>query len=173
MEKPEKIEQFLLTSLIEDLDIDLKRLDSSDFEESKTATCTPKSFFPESETLNKAIDDTPYISYCSSPILKEEVLLSLENQKTTLVLQGKVRNLKPNELSLVLFELQGIIPTLMKDKNGNYFCNDLFKSCKPNQRIAIMKEVSALKLTHSPYRSVKISLRYPAINSVLIQFRPL
>ena len=29
----------------------------------------------------------------------------------------------------------------MKDKNGNYFCSDLFEVCDQSQRIKILKEI--------------------------------
>ena len=49
----------------------------------------------------------------------------------------------PNEtLSQIIKEMNGSFSLIIKNKNGNYFCSDLLKSCDQNQRIIILKELS-------------------------------
>jgi hypothetical protein len=49
----------------------------------------------------------------------------------------------PNEtLSQIIKEMNRSFSLIIKNKNGNYFCSDLIKSCDQNQRIIILKELS-------------------------------
>jgi phosphoribosylformylglycinamidine (FGAM) synthase-like amidotransferase family enzyme len=41
----------------------------------------------------------------------------------------------------IIKEMTGIYSKIIKNKNGNYFCSDLFKVCDKNQRIIILKEI--------------------------------
>ena len=45
-------------------------------------------------------------------------------------------------LDLIIKEMSGTFSFIIKNKNGNYFCSDLFKSCDEKQRIVILKEIS-------------------------------
>ena len=46
------------------------------------------------------------------------------------------------EIDNIINELSGNYRDLIKDKNGNYFCSDLFKICNQKQRIKILKELT-------------------------------
>ena len=45
-------------------------------------------------------------------------------------------------IDIIIKEMSGTFSTNIKNKNGNYFCSDLFKVCDTNQRITILKELS-------------------------------
>jgi pumilio RNA-binding family len=46
------------------------------------------------------------------------------------------------DIDNIINELSGNYRDLIKDKNGNYFCSDLFKICNQEQRIKILKELT-------------------------------
>ena len=45
------------------------------------------------------------------------------------------------EIANFIKEIKGSFSQIMKDKNGNYLCSDLFKSCTTSQRIEILQEI--------------------------------
>lgn len=143
MKKKENIERFLLKSLIADLDVGQEQLEFEGIEEAKTTTCTPKSLFNDNTDPLKEDNLISTISFFPScPITYEEIVNALNNQRSTLLIQTRVRNLNAANLSLLLIELEGKLTFLMKDKNGNYLCSDIFKVCTVAQRLSIIKEVS-------------------------------
>ena len=44
-------------------------------------------------------------------------------------------------LNNIIKGMNGYYSTIIKNKNGNYFCKDLFKLCNKEQRIEILKEI--------------------------------
>jgi hypothetical protein len=45
-------------------------------------------------------------------------------------------------INTIIKELAGDFSQIIKNKNGNYFCSDLFKVCDKKQRISILKEIT-------------------------------
>ena len=62
-------------------------------------------------------------------------------KKTAIFLQGSIRGMSSEEISQFITQIQGHFALLMNDKNGNYLCSDLFKSCTPIQRIKVIQEI--------------------------------
>ena len=48
---------------------------------------------------------------------------------------------KDEMIESIVNELKGEYRNIISDKNGNYFCNDLFRICNQEQRIKILKEL--------------------------------
>ena len=44
-------------------------------------------------------------------------------------------------LNNIINEMSGTYNVIIKNKNGNFFCSDLFKVCGKNQIIIIVKEI--------------------------------
>ena len=75
-------------------------------------------------------------------LTKKVIISCLRNRKTAFMLQ-KVLNEAPKEqIDNIVKELKGNYWELIREKNGNYFCSDLFKICDQNQRIFILKELT-------------------------------
>lgn len=51
-------------------------------------------------------------------------------------------NASKEAIDTILEELNGTFRSIIKNKNGNYFCSDLLKVCNKDQRIKILKELS-------------------------------
>jgi hypothetical protein len=77
------------------------------------------------------------ISYSKSTILS-----AFHNQRNTIILQKSLNDINKDTKNTIIKELSGTFSKIIKNKNGNYFCNDLFKVCDKNQRITILKEIS-------------------------------
>ena len=75
-------------------------------------------------------------------LTQKAILNSFNNQRTTKILQKVLFEATKEEIDNVVNELCGKYRQIYKDKNGNYFCSDLFKVCNQNQRIKILKELS-------------------------------
>ena len=73
---------------------------------------------------------------------RQNIINALMDQNKTIYLQRKLRTISKNEIDYIIGQLQGIFREIMKDKNGNYFCSDLFKECDQEQRIKILNELS-------------------------------
>ena len=76
-------------------------------------------------------------------LTKKTILNSFNNQKMTLILQNALMEAKKEEIDNIVNELSGIYRQIIKDKNGNYFCSDLFKVINQEQRIKILNELSS------------------------------
>ena len=72
---------------------------------------------------------------------KKDILNALTNQKSSIFLQGTIREMNPIEIANFIKAITGNFTMVMNDKNGNYLCSDLFKVCSPYQRITILKEI--------------------------------
>ena len=66
---------------------------------------------------------------------------SLIDQNQTIYLQKQIRIISKETIDYIIGQLQGIFREIMKNKNGNYFCKDLFKECDQEQRIKILTEI--------------------------------
>ena len=76
------------------------------------------------------------------PFSRDYILASFHDQKSTIFLQRIIMGANLETINNILSELKGIFRKIIKDKNGNYFCSDLFKVCGQNQRIQILEEIS-------------------------------
>lgn len=76
------------------------------------------------------------------PLTKRAILSALSDKKTALMIQNILLVSNKETTDTIINELRGNYRNLIKDKNGNYFCSDLFKICDQNQRIKILKELS-------------------------------
>ena len=74
-------------------------------------------------------------------LTKKAILTSLKNQKTTIILQKIIMEAKDEMIESIVNELKGEYRNIISDKNGNYFCNDLFRICNQEQRIKILSEL--------------------------------
>ena len=91
------------------------------------------------KTVNNAIPIPPQFLQMFS---RENILTTLLDQKQTIYLQKHLRTIDKEIIDYIIAQLQGLFREIMKDKNGNYFCSDLFKECDQEQRIKILKELS-------------------------------
>ena len=73
---------------------------------------------------------------------RQNIIDALIDQNRTIYLQKQLRIISKETIDYIIGQLQGIFREIMKDKNGNYFCSDLFKECDQEQRIKILKELS-------------------------------
>ena len=72
---------------------------------------------------------------------KTTILSAFHNQINTRILQKSLCDISKETKNTIIKELSGKFSKIIKNKNGNYFCNDLFKVCDKNQRITILKEI--------------------------------
>ena len=141
----QNFENYLLKSLIQDIDT------NNGFSNSKNFSEFEKKFNNSSNSLRDSLTDSSSGSdqdtLAMSPesnnlsFTHQEILISLSNQKNAIHLQSTIREMNPFEISNFIKAIQGDIPNIMMDKNGNYLCSDLFKVCTPFQRISILKQI--------------------------------
>ena len=86
------------------------------------------------------------INYISPEIIqifsRENLLNAMLGTNQTIYLQKLLNGIGKNNIDYIIVQLHGIFREIMKDKNGNYFCSDLFKECDQEQRIKILNELS-------------------------------
>ena len=75
-------------------------------------------------------------------LTKKAILSCLNNQNTTKILQKVLMESSNETIDIIVKELRGSYRDINKDKNGNYFCSDLFKVCQQSQRITILTELT-------------------------------
>jgi hypothetical protein len=75
-------------------------------------------------------------------ITKAYIISSFNDQQQTIFLQRFLMGASKEDIETIVKELLGTFRHIIKDKNGNYFCTDLFKVCEQNQRIMILEELS-------------------------------
>ena len=68
---------------------------------------------------------------------------AFNSQRSTIILQKGLKEASKETINRIIKELSGSFRDIIKNKNGNYFCSDLFKVCDKNQRIIILKEISS------------------------------
>ena len=104
-------------------------------------------FGKTSITEKKEVENS---STCSSeknpetdvPLTKKAILSCLNAQSTAKMLQKILMETSKDIVAIIVKELSGTYRDIIKDKNGNYFCNDLFRICEQSQRIMILKELT-------------------------------
>ena len=72
---------------------------------------------------------------------KQNILNAFGDQNNTIFLQKQLRTITEKEIDYIINQLKGTFRDIIKDKNGNYFSNDLFKECNQEQRMEILKEL--------------------------------
>ena len=73
---------------------------------------------------------------------KSTILSAFHSQRNTIILQTSLSEINKDTINFIVQELSGTFSKIIKNKNGNYFCTDLFKLCDKEQRILILKEIS-------------------------------
>lgn len=139
-------ESLLLKSLIEDLDTSNGVPNSKDFSEFEKNFNNSSASFKDSFTDSSSrsgMDTSSSLSPKSQPLIytKKDIFSALTNQKSSIFLQGIIREMNSFEISHFIKEITGHFSQVMNDKNGNYLCSDLFKVCTPLQRIGILREI--------------------------------
>jgi hypothetical protein len=143
-----------LGGLIKDIDKDLspRELDFYSKDETTYKTSSEQklsldsiySFTSLSSFFSPFSEDNKFSSINKfSPLsfTKSSILSAFNNQRSTLILQKCIANIKTEELNDIIKEMEGTFSEIIKNKNGNYFCSDLLKVCDKNQRIIILKEI--------------------------------
>ena len=74
---------------------------------------------------------------------KNNILTAFNSQKSTKILQKCLSGASKEIIDKILEELSGNFRTIIRNKNGNYFCTDLLKVCNKEQRLKILKELSS------------------------------
>jgi len=85
----------------------------------------------------------PRPMFSNIQINAKAILNSLNDQKTTIILQKILIESDNEQIKNIVEELRGKYRQLILDKNGNFFCKDLFKICDQKERIEILKELSS------------------------------
>ena len=70
------------------------------------------------------------------------ILSAFNNEKSTIILLKSLMEAPKEVLNNIIKDMTGYFSSIINDKNGNYFCIDLFKVCDKNQRIKILNEIS-------------------------------
>ena len=130
----------------------LKDFQKSEEENSLSSNIEPnnfisgKSIFNENKEGQKCSLSNPE-SYPNSqiPLTKKAILSCLNNQSTAKILQKILMESSKETIDIIVKELRGIYRDIIKDKNGNYFCSDLFRICEQKQRIIILTELTKYK----------------------------
>ena len=146
-----------LGALIKDIDQEINP-DSLDLESKDTYQISSEqklsldsiysfnSFNSLSTIIPKSID-TKISLYTSNnqnlyPFCKNRILSSFNSQPESLYLQKMLMITNKENYDIIINELNNCFSQIIKDKNGNYFCSDLFKLCNYEQRLKILKEIS-------------------------------
>ena len=74
-------------------------------------------------------------------VTKDNIFIYLRDQTSTITLQREVMGADEKELDYLINEFKGLFRKIIKNKNGNYLCSDLFKACSQEQRIKILTEL--------------------------------
>lgn len=89
------------------------------------------------------LEDLQSINECKEKFKnKKTIMNAFKSQKMTISLQ-KILKTSPNNITeKIVLLLSGSFSYIMKNKNGNYFCRDLFRIIKKEQRIKILIEIN-------------------------------
>ena len=149
-------EKYCLGGLMKDID---KELSPRDFDFDSKDETSYKTLGEQKLSLDSLYSFTPTKSLFSPNIEKnyiqneskdnenspqltiKEILSSFNSQKTTILLQKSLIGVSKVVLNNIIKEIKGYYSCIIKNKNGNYFCRDLFKLCNEEQRIEILKEI--------------------------------
>ena len=86
---------------------------------------------------------SPALELCNPSYFSiNNILMTFKDQKLTKELQKNLLYATQETINNILKELSGSFRTIIKNKNGNYFCTDLLKVCNKEQRLIILKELS-------------------------------
>ena len=142
-----------LGGLLKDIDKELspRELDFDSKDETSYKTSVEQklsldsiySFTSKSSLFCSFSEDNKFSSpnkYCYS-FNKSAILSAFHNQRNTIILQKSLSEINKDTINTIVQELSGTYSKIIKNKNGNYFCTDLFKLCDKNQRISILKEI--------------------------------
>ena len=99
-------------------------------------------FTPSIEKSNFNSEDVKIKTGNPFSFSKKTILSSFTSQKTTIILQKSLNNASKETLDNIIDEMSGCYSSIIRNKNGNYFCSDLFKVCDKSQRIKVLKELS-------------------------------
>ena len=121
------------------LDINAPMFNPNVDSKSQPSTQVPKMLnYPKVSEAFQMLQNTQSTNF---QLTKKAILTSLKNQKTTIILQKIIMEAKSDVIESIVNELKGEYRRIMNDKNGNYFCTDLFKICNQKQRIQILQEL--------------------------------
>ena len=148
---PERCLGGLIKDIDKDLsprDFDFESKDETDYKtssEKKLSLDSIYSFHSHSSFYSPFSEDNKFSSQNKFSILsftKSSILSSFNNQRSTIILQKALMETSKDKINEIIKEMAGNYSEIIKNKNGNYFCTDLFKVCDQAQRISILKEIS-------------------------------
>ena len=128
-------------------DFDFDSKDETDYKtssEKKLSLDSIYSFTSSTSFFSPLSEDNKFSSQNKfSPVVfnKSTILSAFNNQRNTIILQKSLMEASKETIDNIIKEMTGIYSKIIKNKNGNYFCSDLFKVCDKNQRIIILKEI--------------------------------
>ena len=96
-------------------------------------------YFPYSEDNKFSLQN----KFSPLSFTKSSILSAFKNQRSTIILQKSLMDISKDKIKEIIKELTGTYSEIIKNKNGNYFCTDLFKVCDQPQRISVLKEISS------------------------------
>ena len=103
----------------------------------------PTIFSPNLEKCNvDAPQKKPKKEEQLPPFSKEKIFSAFKSQKSTKLLQKSLQGISKETVDTIIQNLSGKFRTIIKSRNGNYFCSDLLKVCNKSQIIQILKELS-------------------------------
>ena len=82
---------------------------------------------------------------------QKNILAAFNNQKTTKQLQKSLSEEPKETIDLIIKELKGNFRNVIKNRNGNYFCSDLFKVCPIQHLIELSSSEEEYKLLLSSF----------------------
>ena len=135
---PETMEKILLGNLIDEISLN----NESNNIKSPISFSKFKLLFENSKTNETSNLNMNNNNISSKNIYsKKEIFSYLSNQKSGIIFQSKIREMSDFEIEKLIEELENSFSECMMDRNGNYFCNDLFKICNSKERILILNEI--------------------------------
>jgi len=138
-------ERYCLGGLMKDLDKEINPLDIDFESKDETAYKTSSENKLSYDSIYSSASNSSFFSSQSKrlelTLKKGDILSAFNNQKNTLLLQKCLSETNKDLLNNIINEMSGTFSEIIKNKNGNYFCSDLFKVCDKNQRIIILKEI--------------------------------
>lgn len=144
------------TTIYEETDEEKKEEDQKKNKESYKYNPQEKNiFFPNKIDYNKMplffgdnkpkpiIQNIPLNPDPLKAITRKYILSCFCDQESTKFLQNWINSSCPKEYIVkIVKELTGSYSNIIKNKNGNYFCCDLFKNCEQKERLLVLKELS-------------------------------
>ena len=147
---PERCLGGLIKDINEDinpLDLELDSKDGTDFSSSNKIFLPLDSTYPSNSFLSHFSLDSEYNKFNLLKMLplktlnKSIILSALNSQRNSIILQKSLMEMSKENIDGIIKEMIGAFNEIIKNKNGNYFCSDLFKVCDKNQRIIILNDI--------------------------------